>query len=115
MNAIVEQITADKGKIEEHFQYLHQHPGLAFEEDVAAKYIAGKLREWGYEVTEGIGKTGVVGQLKVGDGKLRIGLRADRAEHLAHEVAHAVLRLQMAGAVKARGGRRGRGCHGAGI
>ena len=77
MSEILQKVSAEKSKIEEHFQYLHQHPGLAFEEDVAAKYIAGKLREWGYEVTEGIGKTGVVGQLKVGDGKARIGLRAD--------------------------------------
>ena len=77
MTAILEKVNADKGKIESHFHYLHQNPGLAFEEQTAATYIAGKLREWGYEVTEGIGKTGVVGQLKVGDGKARIGLRAD--------------------------------------
>ena len=77
MTAILDKVTADKGKIESHFHYLHQNPGLAFEEQTAATYIAGKLREWGYEVTEGIGKTGVVGQLKVGDGKARIGLRAD--------------------------------------
>lgn len=31
----------------------------------------------GYEVREGIGKTGVVAVLKVGDGKKSIGLRAD--------------------------------------
>ena len=77
MTAILEKVNADKGKIESHFHYLHQNPGVAFEEQTAATYIAGKLREWGYEVTEGIGKTGVVGQLKVGDGKARIGLRAD--------------------------------------
>lgn len=77
MNAILEKVSADKGSIEQHFHYLHQHPGLAFEENVAAEYIARQLREWGYEVTEGIGKTGVVGQLKVGDGQARIGLRAD--------------------------------------
>ncbi|MGD9774834.1 M20 aminoacylase family protein [Diaphorobacter sp.] len=77
MNAIVQEMVANQGRIQEYFRYLHQHPGLAFEEEVAASFIAQKLREWGYEVTEGIGKTGVVGQLKVGDGKMRIGLRAD--------------------------------------
>ncbi|MBS0467977.1 MAG: amidohydrolase [Proteobacteria bacterium] len=77
MNPILEKVSADKGKIEAHFHYLHQNPGVAFEEQAAAGYIAGKLREWGYEVTEGLGKTGVVGQLRVGDGKARIGLRAD--------------------------------------
>ena len=77
MRAILDKLSSGKTAIEQHFQYLHQHPGLAFEETAAASYIAGKLREWGYEVTEGLGKTGVVGQLKVGDGKARIGLRAD--------------------------------------
>ena len=67
----------EQASIEQHFHYLHQRPGLAFEENQAASYIAGLLREWGYEVTEGIGKTGVVGRLKVGDGKTSIGLRAD--------------------------------------
>ena len=77
MTEILAKVSADKSKIEEHFHYLHQSPGVAFEETVAAEYVAKKLREWGYTVTEGIGKTGVVGQLKVGDGKMRIGLRAD--------------------------------------
>lgn len=63
--------------IERHFHYLHENPALAFEEHLAAEYIAGKLREWGYEVETGIGKTGVVARLKVGDGKTSIGLRAD--------------------------------------
>ncbi len=63
--------------IEQHFHYLHQNPAVAFEEQLAADYIAGKLREWGYEVETGIGRTGVVGRLKVGDGKASIGLRAD--------------------------------------
>ena len=63
--------------IEQHFHYLHENPAVAFEEHLAADYIAGQLREWGYEVETGIGKTGVVGRLKVGDGKASIGLRAD--------------------------------------
>ena len=77
MTAILQEMTADQGRIQEYFHFLHQNPGVAFEEKVAASFIAKKLREWGYEVTEGIGKTGVVGQLKVGDGEARIGLRAD--------------------------------------
>ena len=39
--------------------------------------VANKLREWGYQVTEGIGGTGVVGQLKNGSGQRAIGIRAD--------------------------------------
>ena len=63
--------------IEQHFHYLHENPAVAFEEHLAADYIAGQLREWGYEVETGIGKTGVVGRMKVGNGKASIGLRAD--------------------------------------
>lgn len=77
MNAILNQVSAGQPGISEHFRYLHQHPGLAFEETAAAAYIAGKLRSWGYEVTEGVGRTGVVARLKVGDGRASIGLRAD--------------------------------------
>ena len=55
---------------------LHNHPEAAFEEVRTSKIVAEKLREWGWEVTEGIGKTGVVGVMKNGEGP-RIGLRAD--------------------------------------
>ncbi len=44
MRAILEKLSSGKSAIEHHFQYLHQHPGLAFEENAAASYIAGKLR-----------------------------------------------------------------------
>ncbi len=67
----------EQASIERHFHYLHQNPAVAFEETLAASYVAGLLREWGYEVSEGIGKTGVVAKLKVGDGQASIGLRAD--------------------------------------
>lgn len=56
---------------------IHQHPELAFEEHRTAKLVAEKLKEFGYEVFEGIGGTGVVGVLKCGDSQLSIGLRAD--------------------------------------
>lgn len=76
MTDALERIRAGGARIEDHFHYLHQHPGIAFAEQAAAEYIAGNLREWGYEVFEGVGKTGVVGRLKRGDGP-SIGLRAD--------------------------------------
>lgn len=56
---------------------IHQHPELAFEEHRTAKLVAKKLKEFGYQVFEGIGGTGVVGVLKCGDSQLSIGLRAD--------------------------------------
>ena len=57
--------------------YLHQHPETAFEEKNTAAYLAENLRAMGMEVTEHIGGTGVVGTLKVGDGKGVIGIRSD--------------------------------------
>ncbi|MBN8487492.1 MAG: amidohydrolase [Burkholderiales bacterium] len=56
---------------------LHQHPELAFEEHRSAGLVAQCLREWGYEVTSGLGGTGVVGTLRRGSGPRRLGLRAD--------------------------------------
>ncbi|SAL73079.1 amidohydrolase [Caballeronia udeis] len=58
-------------------QHIHQHPELAFEETKTARLVAERLTEWGYDVTTGIGKTGLVGTLKVGDGTRSIGIRAD--------------------------------------
>ena len=56
---------------------IHAHPELGFEEFVTSDLVAQRLTEWGYEVHRGLGGTGVVGTLKVGDGKARLGLRAD--------------------------------------
>nr|WP_244772899.1 amidohydrolase [Alysiella crassa]UOP05916.1 amidohydrolase [Alysiella crassa] len=60
-----------------HFEHLHRNPELSFEESQTAAYIAEKLKSYGYEVFENIGKTGVVGKLSHGDGKMAIGLRAN--------------------------------------
>ena len=57
--------------------YLHQHPETAFEEKTASKLVAEEMRGMGIDVAEGIGGTGVVGTLKVGDGTGCIGIRAD--------------------------------------
>ncbi|MDB5915638.1 MAG: amidohydrolase [Ramlibacter sp.] len=56
---------------------IHQHPELGFEEFKTSELVAGKLTQWGYEVRRGLGGTGVVGQLRRGDGGKRLGLRAD--------------------------------------
>jgi hippurate hydrolase len=42
-----------------------------------SELIAKKLTEYGYQVHKGFAKTGVVGVLKLGNGKKRIGFRAD--------------------------------------
>ena len=44
-------------------RHFHMHPELSFEEHETAATIAAALHEAGLEVTEGVGKTGVVGLL----------------------------------------------------
>lgn len=56
---------------------IHANPELAFEEFSTADLVVEKLKQWGYSVTTGIGGTGVVGQLKMGNGPKSLGLRAD--------------------------------------
>ena len=58
-------------------QDLHAHPELGLEEHRTAELVAAKLESWGIEVHRGVGKTGVVGVLRAGNGQARIGLRAD--------------------------------------
>lgn len=56
---------------------LHEHPELGNNEFRTAGIIAAHLRSLGIEVTEGVGKTGVVGVLKGSKPGPCIGLRAD--------------------------------------
>ncbi|MCY0856925.1 M20 aminoacylase family protein [Cupriavidus sp. D39] len=56
---------------------IHAQPELGFEVGATSKLVATLLESWGYEVHTGIGKSGVVGQLKLGSGKRRLGIRAD--------------------------------------
>ncbi len=55
---------------------LHAHPELGFEEFNTRRLVMEKLQGWGYQLTEGIGGTGVVATLQCGRGPT-IGLRAD--------------------------------------
>ena len=56
---------------------IHHHPELAFDEHRTSALVAEKLQAWGYQVERGLGATGVVGRLVRGDGRRRLGLRAD--------------------------------------
>jgi len=56
---------------------IHAHPELGFQENRTADFVAEKLTQWGLQVFRGIGKTGLVGVLKVGNETQSIGLRAD--------------------------------------
>ncbi len=56
---------------------IHAHPELGLEEYRTADLVARKLEEWGVEVHRNVGKTGVVGVLRNGNGQSAVGLRAD--------------------------------------
>ena len=56
---------------------IHAHPELGFEENRTSDIVAEKLAEYGCEVHRGLGKTGVVGTLRVGNSTRSVGLRAD--------------------------------------
>ncbi|MBT0726676.1 amidohydrolase [Rosenbergiella australiborealis] len=56
---------------------FHAHPELGFEEHRTSSIIAKLLTEWGYQVDRGLGQTGVVATLTQGDGRKRLGIRAD--------------------------------------
>lgn len=58
------------------YKDIHSHPELSMQESRTAGIAAEHLRAAGYEVTTGVGKTGVVGVLRNGDGPT-IMLRAD--------------------------------------
>ncbi|SCK23676.1 hippurate hydrolase [Variovorax sp. HW608] len=56
---------------------IHANPELGYEEFQTSELVAERLARWGYTVHRGIGGTGLVGTLRVGDGARRLGLRAD--------------------------------------
>ncbi|MGO4725157.1 MULTISPECIES: M20 aminoacylase family protein [unclassified Inquilinus] len=58
-------------------QDIHAHPELGFEEHRTSALVAERLRSFGCEVATGIGQTGVVGTLRVGNNPKAIALRAD--------------------------------------
>ncbi|MFB9124976.1 amidohydrolase [Paraburkholderia dipogonis] len=64
---------------------IHAHPELAYEEFATGDLVTERLQEWGYTVHRGLGQTGVVGQLKVGNGTRKLGLRADMDALPIHE------------------------------
>ncbi len=63
-------------ELESLYKDIHAHPELSMQETRTAALAAERLRAAGYEVTTGIGKTGVVGLIRNGDGPT-VMLRAD--------------------------------------
>ena len=69
-------VTADMPSLMTLYRDFHANPELSFEEVKSAAKIAAELRRLGFTVTTGVGKTGVVGVLKNGDGPVLM-IRAD--------------------------------------
>jgi len=77
MRTILETLRANDGEMKTWFEHMHRNPELSMREQETAKYIAGLVGQWGYEVETGIGKHGIVASMTVGNGGKAIGLRAD--------------------------------------
>ncbi|GAA2981998.1 MULTISPECIES: M20 family metallopeptidase [Streptomyces] len=69
-------LDADRPALEDLYKDLHRHPELGLREHRTAKKAADALRACGYDVTEGVGGTGVIGVLRNGDGPV-VMARAD--------------------------------------
>ena len=44
-------------------RHIHRHPELSGHEQQTAALVAGELRRWGWQVREGVGRTGVLAEL----------------------------------------------------
>jgi hypothetical protein len=66
--AVTREIDAAYAQLEATYRELHQSPELSFQEVATAGKLAARMRELGFDVTTGIGKTGVVAVLRNGQG-----------------------------------------------
>ncbi|MCW5752954.1 MAG: amidohydrolase [Alphaproteobacteria bacterium] len=73
----IERIAAFEDELGAWRRDIHAHPELGFEEHRTSDLVAERLAAFGCEVTRGIGRTGVVGTLRVGNSPRSVGLRAD--------------------------------------
>ncbi|MDH4582622.1 amidohydrolase [Pseudomonas sp. BN415] len=67
--------------------HLHRNPEIGFEEVNTSDFVADALQAMGLEVHRGIGGTGLVANLSVGNSPAAIGIRADMDALLIHEAA----------------------------
>jgi amidohydrolase len=74
--SITEGVGGILGDLEALYKDVHRHPELSMQEERTAGIAAERLRSAGFDVTTGVGKTGVVGLLQNGEGPT-VMLRAD--------------------------------------
>jgi amidohydrolase len=99
---IIDRARSYHDELTEFRRDIHAHPELGLEEHRTAEHVANKLAEWGVEVHRGVGKTGVVGVLRNGDGPA-IGLRADMDALPIHEETNLAYSSRNAGRMHACG------------
>lgn len=73
---LVDRVAPLLGELGSLYEDLHANPELSFQEQRTASIAAQRLRALGFEVTEGVGRTGVVAVLDNGPGPTVL-LRAD--------------------------------------
>jgi amidohydrolase len=66
--AIEKSVEADYPKLDALYKDIHAHPEIAFQEVNTAAKLAAEMRALGFEVTEKVGKTGLVAIYKNGEG-----------------------------------------------
>jgi amidohydrolase len=66
--AIEKSVEADYPKLDALYKEIHAHPEIAFQEVKTAARLAAEMRALGFDVTEKVGKTGLVAIYKNGDG-----------------------------------------------
>ncbi|HWB05335.1 MAG TPA: amidohydrolase [Verrucomicrobiales bacterium] len=73
---VADRVNAEYASLFDFYKNLHAHPELSFMEVKTAAMVANELRTLGFNVTEKVGRTGVVGVLPNGSGPTVL-IRAD--------------------------------------
>ncbi len=84
VDSLFDGVGAVLDEVEALYKDVHRHPELSMHEERTAALAAERLRAAGFEVTTGVGHTGVVGVLGNGDGPT-VMLRADMDALPVHE------------------------------
>ena len=63
-NELRDDLAADMPGLMELYRDLHANPELSFEEHETAAKLAARMRDLGFEVTEKVGRTGVVSVMR---------------------------------------------------
>lgn len=77
MDAFLKSLGTDIQEFIDLRRDLHRYPELSFVEHRTSDIVASRLARLGYTVEQGVGGTGVVGQLRRGNGLRHLGIRAD--------------------------------------